>query len=128
MPKAEIRVFRDDDGQIPLCNWLNDLERHNSRVYAKCLARLLELEQQGFDMRRPHADLLRDGIYELRVPHKRMHYRMLYFFCGKNIVVVSHGLTKEDRVPPREIDVAVCRKQLVKKSESKYTTGFKFEE
>lgn len=38
---------------------------------------------------------------------------MLYFFAGKVVVVVSHGLTKEREVPPLEIDHAVERKRLV---------------
>ena len=38
---------------------------------------------------------------------------MLYFFAGKAVVVVSHGLTKERQVPPREINQAVNRKHLV---------------
>lgn len=36
---------------------------------------------------------------------------MLYFFHGTAAVVVSHGLVKERRVPPPEIDRAVERKR-----------------
>lgn len=36
---------------------------------------------------------------------------MLYFFHGRIAMVVSHGLTKEQAVPPREIAIAVERKQ-----------------
>ena len=39
------------------------------------------------------------------------HYRSLYFFSGKNIVVVSHGLKKEGEVPPVEIKRAIERKR-----------------
>ena len=35
---------------------------------------------------------------------------MLYFFHKQEAVVVSHGLTKEQTVPPREIDRAKTRK------------------
>ena len=38
---------------------------------------------------------------------------MLYFFSGKSIVVVSHGLTKEREVPKGEIDKAIARKRYV---------------
>lgn len=54
------------------------------------------------------ADYLRDGIYELRVRHRSVNYRMLYFFHDQ-IAVVSHGLKKEDVVPDREIDLAMSR-------------------
>jgi phage-related protein len=61
-------------------------------------------------LRRPEADYLRDGIYEIRVSYQGVHHRVLYFFHGRAAVVVSHGLAKEEAVPPREIDLAVKRK------------------
>ena len=64
----------------------------------------------GHELRRPEADLLRDGIYELRVGLSGVNYRMLYFFYGNKAVVISHGLTKERIVPPKEIDLALERK------------------
>lgn len=69
----------------------------------------------------PEADYLRDKIYELRTKHGRVNLRMLYFFHGKQAVVVSHGLTKEDEVPPREIDLAVERKARFEKAPEKHT-------
>ena len=64
--------------------------------------RLERLHELGHELRRPEADLLRDGIYELRVALQGMNYRMLYFFHGREAVVVSHGIIKERVVPPRE--------------------------
>ena len=75
-------------------------------------------------MRRPHADYLRDGIYELRASLSRVHYRIRYFFFGKNVVAVSHGITKEGEVPPKEIELSITRMKLVKKSPAKYTANF----
>jgi hypothetical protein len=46
---------------------------------------------------------------------------MLYFFAGKAVVVVSHRLTKKREVPPREIDQALDRKQLVEADFEKFT-------
>lgn len=43
----------------------------------------------GHELRRPEADFLRDGIYELRVSLQGQQYRMLYFFHGKVVAVVS---------------------------------------
>src|SRR6266581_957996 len=78
--------------------------------------------QLGHELRRPEADFLRDGIYELRVRHQRVNYRMLYFFHGQAAVVVSHGLTKEKAVPPREIDMAVDRKKRFAANPDRYST------
>lgn len=63
----------------------------------------------GFELRRPHCDYLVDGIYELRVRHRTSQLRLLYFFHGKNVVVVSHGLTKESTVPKSDIALAISR-------------------
>jgi phage-related protein len=60
-------------------------------------------------LRRPVADYLRDGIYELRVGLRGSNYRLLYFFHGRDMVIVSHGLIKERVVPPKEIELAIHR-------------------
>lgn len=73
----------------------------------KCIAWLERLRSRGHELRRPDADYLRDGIYELRVGLQGINYRILYFFHGREAVVVSHGLKKERVVPPKEIDRAV---------------------
>jgi phage-related protein len=72
---------------------------------------LERLREMGHELRRPEADFLRDGIYELRVSVGGVHHRILYFFHGAIAAVVSHGLVKERVVPPKEIDHAVERKK-----------------
>lgn len=65
----------------------------------------------GHELRRPHADILRDGIHELRARVGNVNYRLLYFFHGKDIAVVAHGLTKEADIPARDIERAIERKR-----------------
>ena len=104
----ELSLYRDETGKVPLLNWLDELP---VKSRAKCLARMARLADLGSELRRPEADYLRDGIYELRASYQGIHYRMLYFFSGRETVVVSHGLTKESeytkearpRVAPRSI-------------------------
>ena len=91
------------------------------KVQAKCTERIDRLGELGHELRRPEADFLRDGIYELRSSYQGVHYRMLYFFAAKAVVVLSHGLTKEPEVPPRDIDQAVQRKQMVEADFEKFT-------
>jgi phage-related protein len=76
----------------------------------KCVVRLERLSELGHELRRPEADYLRDGIHELRIGLQGVNYRVLYFFHGREIAVVSHGLVKEDIVPPKEIELALRRK------------------
>jgi hypothetical protein len=118
MPKTRVVFFQDEDGTVPILDWLDEIP---GKAQIKCLARLKRLEQLGHELRRPEADLLRDGIYELRVGLQGINYRILYFFHGNMAAVVSHGLTKERRVPPREIDEAVERKQLFEANPKRHT-------
>ena len=87
----------------------------------KCRVRLGRLAELGHELRRPEADFLRDEIYELRVGLNHVNYRMLYFFHGNEVVVVSHGLTKRKVVPPKEIEDAVKRKKEFKKDPASHT-------
>ena len=79
------------------------------------------MAELGNDLRRPEADHLRDGIYELRASLQGVHYRVLYFFSGKAVVVLSHGLTKEREVPVRDIELAFERKKQVEAGFARYT-------
>ena len=54
--------------------------------------------------------MLRDGIYELRAKRGKVNYRLLYFFHGKDIAILAHGLTKERAVPTVDIERAIDRK------------------
>jgi phage-related protein len=128
MPPTEVQAFRDQNGEIPVQEWLDEIEQREPKAYQKCLARILDLSNKGYEMRRPQADLLRQGIYELRATFSGTHYRMLYFFFGKSCIAVSHGITKEDRVPAKEIDLAIARMKLVKADPLKYTSAFDFED
>jgi hypothetical protein len=61
-------------------------------------------------LRRPEADLLRDGIYERRIKKGRVQYRILCFFHGVQIAVLGHALTKEGAIPDAEIERTITRK------------------
>ena len=119
MAQTEVFFFREPEGDgVPLLDWLEELP---SKVRAKCTERIDRLGELGHELRRPEADYLRDGIYELRASYQGVQYRMLYFFAGRAIVVLSHGIIKERAVPPREIDRAVKRMILVKSDFQKFT-------
>jgi hypothetical protein len=118
MPPTILHFYREDDDSVPLIDWLDAIP---PKAQVKCLARLKRLEDLGHELRRPEADLLRDGIHELRVGLQGIHSRMLYFFHGRDIAIVSHGLTKERQVPPREIDLAIERKAKFQADPERHT-------
>ena len=49
-----------------------------------------------------------------------VNYRMLYFFHGPEVVVVTHGLTKKAEVPAKDIDLAVERRELFESDPERY--------
>jgi phage-related protein len=104
---SNLYFYRDDDGSVPVLDWLDKLDK---KVRMKVYARFHVLKAFGHDLRRPLADYLRDGIYELRINVMGVQFRVLYFFSGLSVVILSHGLRKIERVPPREIDKAIERK------------------
>lgn len=118
MPQVKVVLFQQDDGSVPLLDWLDGLQK---KAQAKCLHRVERLRELGHELRRPEADYLRDDIYELRVGLQGINYRMLYFFHGTEAVVVSHGLVKEQEVPPKEIDKAIERKEKFGQNPKKHS-------
>lgn len=120
MPPTVLRYYREIDGTIPVLEWLLELRGANARAFAKCVAKIRRLAAAGYELRRPDADYLRDGIYELRIRDGSVNYRILYFFHGENVAILGHALTKEDRVPPAEINRAVGRKRLVERSPARH--------
>ncbi len=113
MPNVRIVFFKDADGSVPYKTWLDtQVTRRDRRAAIKCTIRLELLRDKGSELRRPYADYLRDNIYELRLEFGGVNYRILYFFHGADIVVVTHGVTKEAKIPAREIDLAIERKGL----------------
>jgi phage-related protein len=109
MPTTDLVFYREGDGSVPALEWLDGLD--DAKAIVKCRAKLMRLAELGHELRRPEADLLRDGIYELRIGLSHINYRLLYFFSGKDAVVVCHGLTKGAKVPPGEIELAIARRE-----------------
>jgi hypothetical protein len=90
---VQVIFYKEDDGTVPMVEWIERL-----RVF-------------GYELHRPYADTLRDGIHELRFRFQRVNYRMLYFFHGSSAVIFTHGLTKEKNVSNSEIDRALDLKK-----------------
>src|ERR1700719_3799986 len=113
MANVTIHLYCEENGDTPFLAWFESLP---TKAQDKCRVRLERLEEMGHELRRPEADFLRDGIYELRVGLQHVNYRMLYFFHGRVAGVVSHGLVKQAEVPPKEIEKAIQRKQKFEKN------------
>ncbi len=118
MPPANLIVFCEAGGASPFIDWFGALPNH---AKDKVTVRLRRLRELGHELRRPEADYLRDGIWELRASIRGVHYRVLYFFHGRVAAVMAQGLVKERRVPDREIEIAVRRKALFEADPQRHT-------
>ena len=118
MPATVVRFYQDADGTAPVVEFLEDLRRKNKRkALAKCAALIQLLAEKGHELRRPVSDMLRDGIRELRAHDGTVQYRILYSYHGSNVAILAHALTKEGKVPDKEIDRAVERMKAFNRRE-----------
>jgi len=118
MPQTRVVFYREDEDTVPILDWFDSL---SEKAADKCRVKIERLRELGHELRRPEADYLRDGIYELRVRLRRINYRILYFFHGNTAAVISHGVIKEKAVPPKEIDRAIERMEAFEQDPDAHT-------
>lgn len=115
----QVVFYKDDKGKVPVLEWIGSQQ---SKVADKCVAKILRLAELGHELRRPEADLLRDGIYELRVVQMGQQYRIMYFFHGRKAVVLAHSFHKKsERVADREIELSLKRRMQFEADPSAHT-------
>ena len=118
MPSVRVVFYREADGGVPVLEWLAGLPE---KAMDKCVVRIERLQSLGHELRRPEADYLRDGLYELRTHFQTVNYRILYFFHGRASAVLVGALTKEREVPERDIEYALLRKGRFDKNPKLHT-------
>jgi len=121
MPKTQVLFYCEADGSAPVLDWLDELADHDRRAFLKCRELIERLGLLGYELRRPTADLLQDGIYELRARVGRVNYRILYFFHGRNVALLAHGLTKTKEIPKADLQRALERKARFTGAPEKHT-------
>ena len=70
---------------------------------AKARAIMVRLAELGPNLHRPHADVVRGKIRELRCGIGTFEHRFLYFFDLHRIVLTHGFLKKDDKISEREI-------------------------
>jgi hypothetical protein len=109
MPRTDVFFFQERPGDVPVLDWMMELRAKDGRAFRKCFGLIELLREFGNELRRPRADYLRDGVYELRTKVGNVNYRILYGFVERDVALLACGLTKEKAVPSREIDRAIGR-------------------
>ena len=111
-----VLYYETVNGTCPIRDFVDS---RKSREQAKILALISYLQDQGPILPRPYADLLEDGIHELRIKLSGDQFRVLYFFCYREFIVLIHAFIKTTaKVPTAEI-------QRAKKCRADFLSRFK---
>lgn len=86
--------YIDQNENCEITDFLNSLKE---KQCAKVLAWIDKLEEKGPELPRPFADLLEDGIHELRIKIAGSQERVLYFFVFRNYIILTHHFTKNEQ-------------------------------
>lgn len=99
-----IIYYYEKENRCDIAEFLDSLKPDQR---AKALAWIDQLEINGPNLPRPYADLLTDGIHELRIKISGNIERILYFFIFKDYIILTHHFTKHsNKVPVKEIKKA----------------------
>jgi hypothetical protein len=99
-----VLYYSKKDGSMPVMEYIDNL---SLKEQEKTLALIELLEEKGPNLPRPYADLLEDGIHELRIKLTGTQVRFLYFFCYRDIIVLTNVFDKHSaKVPKTEISIA----------------------
>lgn len=99
-----VEFYQTPGGDYPVGGFLAGLP---VKVRAKTAKWLQLLQEEGPELKRPYADMLRDGIRELRLSFGHLEIRLLYFIEGKAIVLTNGFLKKTQQTPAAEIERAI---------------------
>ena len=95
----------ENQSECPVADFI---ENCPPKHQVKILRFLDLLEQYGPTLPRPYADLLRDGVHELRIKLSGDQIRLLYFFCYQKFIILYDAFVKNtSRVPEKLINRVV---------------------
>jgi hypothetical protein len=55
MPRTDVYFYQEANGEVSVWQWLTDLAKHDRKAFAKCAAKIKQLEDKGHELRRPEA-------------------------------------------------------------------------
>jgi len=100
--------YTTERGDSPIDEFLDGLGK---KLRAKVAAHLSLLEEEGPNLKRPYADVVRGKIRELRIQFSSNQYRILYFFHLRNQIVMVHAFSKKS-LQLKEKDLELAEKRM----------------
>jgi phage-related protein len=103
-------LFTTERGDSPIDDFLDGLDKKSR---AKVAAYLSLLEEEGPNLTRPYADVVRGKIRELRIHYSSNQYRVLYFFHVRDQIVLLHAFSKKTQ-QLKEKDIELSERRMEK--------------
>jgi len=101
-------LYTSDRGDSPIDEFLDGLDKKSR---AKVAAYLSLLEDEGPNLKRPYADVVRGKIRELRIHYSSNQYRVLYFFHVRDQIILVHALSKKTQ-QLKEKDIELSERRM----------------
>lgn len=100
-----IEFYKDIKDQIPVLEWLDDLQYPKGTIRARIEATLRLLRDRQGRLPEPYVKHLEDKLWELRWRIGNHHLRVIYANVSGRIVLLLAGFRKDTPKTPRsEID------------------------
>jgi len=94
-------------GRIPFRDFLNSLDIDSKLDIIAAIDELIEWKNNNMLLPPSKSKHLRNRIFEMRVRHKNIITRSLYFFVEGKKIVFTHGFVKKtEKTPNSEIEKA----------------------
>lgn len=100
--------YTTEKGDSPIDEYLDGLDKKSR---AKVAAYLSLLEEQGPNLKRPYADIVKGKIRELRIHYRSNQYRILFFFYVRNQIVLLHAFSKKSQ-QLKEKDIELSERRM----------------
>jgi phage-related protein len=101
-------LYTTERGDSPIDEFLDGLDKKSR---AKVAAHLSLLEEQGPNLKRPYADIVRGKIRELRIHYSSNQYRILFFFYVRDQIVLLHAFSKKSQ-QLKEKDIELSERRM----------------
>lgn len=104
----EVKFYTTSRGKSPVKDFLLQLD---TKARAKVVKSLEILQEQGPNLRRPYADMVKGKIRELRVEYHSNQHRILYFFFQRNDIILLHAFLKRSQ-KLKEQDITLAENRM----------------
>lgn len=106
----EIIFYQTPSGRRVVEDFIDNLD---TTARSKTIRQIELLATYGVELGMPHAKMLGNGLFELRVRGKR-EVRVFYVHIATRRIILLHGFVKKTQATPRkELEIARKRRQDV---------------